>query len=290
MKLQNNGKNLREILAGPDILVLPGVYDALSAKIAEKAGYCGLIMGGYAVAASRLGEPDVGYLSMTEMAEALHGISRAVDIPVIADGDTGYGNALSAQRTIREYELAGAAGILLEDQLWPKRCGHMAGKQVIEASEHAKKIRAAADAKLNPDTLLIARTDSRAVLGLDAALERGKLYLDSGADALFIEAPQNVDELETIAKTFPDTILLANMVEGGRTPNVTVKELEQMGFKMVAYPCFLTYTVTKALNEVLHSLKENGTTNQCLEKMMNFTDFNKFIGLEDYNNLDKKYK
>lgn len=290
MKLQNNGKNLREILAGPDILVLPGVYDALSAKVAEKAGYRGLIMGGYAVAASRLGEPDVGYLSMTEMAEALHGISRAVDIPVIADGDTGYGNALSAQRTIREYELAGAAGILLEDQLWPKRCGHMAGKQVIEASEHAKKIRAAADAKLNPDTLLIARTDSRAVLGLDAALERGKLYLDSGADALFVEAPQNVDELEIIAKTFPDTILLANMVEGGRTPNVTVKELEQMGFKMVAYPCFLTYTVTKALNEVLHSLKENGTTNQCLEKMMDFTEFNKFIGLEEYNNLDKKYK
>lgn len=290
MKLQNNGKNLREILAGPDILVLPGVYDALSAKIAEKAGYRGLIMGGYAVAASRLGEPDVGYLSMTEMAEALHGISRAVDVPVIADGDTGYGNALSAQRTIREYELAGAAGILLEDQLWPKRCGHMAGKQVIEASEHAKKIRAAADAKLNPDTLLIARTDSRAILGLEAAIERGKLYLDSGADALFVEAPQNAGELEQIAKTFPDTILLANMVEGGRTPNVTVKELEQMGYKMVAYPCFLTYTVTKALNEVLHSLKENGTTNQCLDKMMNFTDFNKFIGLEDYNNLDKKYK
>lgn len=290
MKLQNNGKLLREILAGPEILVMPGVYDALSAKIAERVGFRGIIMGGYAVAASRLGEPDVGYLSMTEMAEALHGISRAVDIPVIADGDTGYGNALSAQRTMREYELAGAAGILLEDQLWPKRCGHMAGKQVIEASEHAKKIRAAADAKLNPDTLLIARTDARAVLGLEAALERGKLYLDSGADALFVEAPQNIGELEIIAKTFPDTILLANMVEGGRTPNVTAKELQQMGFKLLAYPCFLTYTITKALTEVMTSLKENGTTNQCLDKMMKFTDFNKFIGLEDYNELDKKYK
>ena len=290
MKLQNNGKNLREILAGPDILILPGVYDALSAKIAAQVGYRGLIMGGYAVAASRLGEPDVGYISMTEMAEALHGITRAVDVPVIADGDTGYGNALSAQRTVREYELAGAAGILLEDQLWPKRCGHMAGKQVIDASEHAKKIRAAADGKLNPDTLLIARTDARAVLGLDAALERGKLYMDSGADALFVEAPQNRAELEQIAKTFPDTILMANMVEGGRTPNVTAKELEEMGFKMVAYPCFLTYTVTKALQDVLTSLKQNGTTNECLDKMLHFTEFNKFIGLEDYNELDKKYK
>lgn len=290
MILQNNAKILRERLAKPEILVLPGVYDALSAKIAVDAGFDGLIMGGYSIAASRLGEPDVGYLSMTEMAEAVKTLTRAVNVPVIADGDTGYGNALSAQRTMREYELNGAAGILLEDQVWPKRCGHMAGKQVVEAAEHAKKIRAAADGKLNPDTLLIARTDSRAILGLDAAIERGKLYLDSGADALFIEAPQNEQELEAICKAFPDTILMANMVEGGRTPNLTAKDLENMGFKMVAYPCSLVYTVTKALHDLLTTLRKDGTTVNAAEQMMSFAEFNKYIGLDKYNALDQKYK
>jgi len=290
MKLQNNGKNLRELLAKPEILMLPGVYDALSAKIAVQVGFKGVVMGGYAVAASRLGEPDVGYMSMTEMTAALSSITKAVDVPVVADGDTGYGNALSARRTLQEYELAGAAAVLFEDQLWPKRCGHMAGKQVIEASEHAKKIRAAADAKLNPDTLLIARTDSRAVLGLEAALERGKLYLDSGADALFIEAPQSVQELETIAKTFPDTILMANMIEGGRTPYLHKDELQQMGFKIVCYPCFLTYTITKALRDVMTSLIENGHTHEVEDQMLHFSEFNQYIGLDKYNELDKKYK
>lgn len=290
MKLQNNGLKLRQRLATGKILTLPGVFDALSARAAEKVGFDGVIMGGYAVAASRLGQPDVGYMSMTEMTDALRTISRAVEIPVIADGDTGYGNALSAQRTLREYELAGAAGILIEDQVWPKRCGHMAGKQVIEAEEHAKKLRAAADGKLNPDTLLIARTDSRSVLGLEAAIQRGKLYMDSGADALFIEAPQNAQELETIAKAFPDTILIANMVEGGRTPNLTTQQLEDMGFNIVFYPCSLIYTVTKAMTEVLSSLKEHGTTAYTLDKLMEFSSFNKFIGLDEYNELDKKYK
>lgn len=290
MLLQNNGLKLRNRLSTGKIMILPGVFDALSARAAEKAGFDGLIMGGYAVAASHLGQPDVGYLSMTEMTEALRTITRAVEIPTIADGDTGYGNALSAQRTLREYELAGAAGILLEDQVWPKRCGHMAGKQVIEAQEHAKKLRAAADGKLNPDTLLIARTDSRSVLGLEAAIERGKLYMDSGADALFIEAPQNAQELETIAKAFPDTILIANMVEGGRTPNLTAQQLEDMGYSIVFYPCSLIYTVTKAMSEVLASLKEHGTTAHTLDNLMEFSSFNQFIGLNEYNELDKKYK
>ena len=286
----NPGKKLRERLARPDILVLPGVYDALSAKVAVQAGFDGLVMGGYAVAASRLAEPDVGYLSMTEMAEALRVITRAVEVPVLADGDTGYGNALSVQRTLREYEHAGAAGVLFEDQVWPKRCGHMAGKQVIEAEEHARKLRAAADAKTNPDTLLIARTDSRAVYGLDAAIERGKLYLDSGADALFIEAPQNEWELEEIAKAFPNNILIANMIEGGRTPNLTSKDLENLGFDIVFWPCTLVYTVTKALGDVLRALRDEGTTNNVHDKMLSFSQFNSFIGLEDYNELDKKYK
>ncbi len=284
------GQKLRERLQEKEILVLPGVYDALSAKIAVAAGFDGLAMGGYAIAASRLAEPDVGYLSMTEMAAALRTITRAANVPVVADGDTGYGNALSARRTVREYEAAGAAAILLEDQVWPKRCGHMAGKQVIEAEEHARKLRAAADAKTDAATLLIARTDARAVLGLDAAIERGKLYLASGADALFIEAPQNEWELEEIRRSFPDAILMANMIEGGRTPNLTAADLQNMGYNIVFWPCSAIYAVTGALGSMLRSLRDSGTTKNSEVPMLDFTRFNHFIGLDTYNELDKKYK
>lgn len=284
------GEKLRKRLAQKEILVLPGVYDALTAKIAVAAGFDGVVMGGYAVAASRLGEPDVGYLSMTEMRDALRTIARAVDVPVVADGDTGYGNALSARRTLQEYEWAGAAAVLFEDQVWPKRCGHMAGKQVVDAAEHAKKIRAAADGKLRQSTLLIARTDARAVLGLDEAIERGKLYLDSGAEALFIEAPQSAWELEKIGKSFPDTILIANMIEGGRTPELTSKDLENLGFDIVFWPCTALYTITKAFGEVMGTLRREGTTLSCDSKMLHFSEFNSFIGLDKYNELDKKYK
>lgn len=284
------GEKLRKRLAQKEILVLPGVYDALTAKIAVAAGFDGVVMGGYAVAASMLGEPDVGYLSMTEMRDALRTIARAVDVPVVADGDTGYGNALSARRTLQEYEWAGAAAVLFEDQIWPKRCGHMAGKQVVDAAEHAKKIRAAADGKLRQSTLLIARTDARAVLGLDEAIERGKLYLDIGAEALFIEAPQSVRELEKIGKSFPDTILIANMIEGGRTPELTEKDLENLGFDIVFWPCTALYTITKAFGEVMGTLRREGTTLSCDSKMLHFSEFNSFIGLDKYNELDKKYK
>lgn len=284
------GEKLRKRLAQKEILVLPGVYDALTAKIAVAEGFDGVVMGGYAVAASRLGEPDVGYLSMTEMAEAVRTIARAVDVPVVADGDTGYGNALSAQRTLREYEWAGAAAVLFEDQVWPKRCGHMAGKQVVDAELHAKKIRAAADAKLKESTLLIARTDARAVFGLDTAIERGKMYLDSGAEALFIEAPQSAQELEKIAASFPDTVLIANMIEGGKTPELTAKDLENMGFDIVFWPCTALYTITKAFGEVMRTLRREGTTISCDDKMLHFSEFNSFIGLDKYNELDKKYK
>lgn len=288
--MKNTGKLLRERLKKKEVLVLPGVYDALTAKIAESVGFDGVVMGGYGIAASRLGEPDVGYLSMTEMTEALKCISRAVNVPVIADADTGYGNSLSVMRTMREYEDAGAAAVLFEDQLWPKRCGHMAGKQVIDKQEHAAKIRAAADAKQSEDTLLIARTDARAVHGLDDAVERGKLYLDSGAEALFIEAPQDEWEMEKICRSFPDTILIANMIEGGRTPSLTAQQLENMGFKIVFWPCSSVYTVTKAFREVLQVLHDTGSTKAAEDKMLSFEEFNRFIGLDRYNELDKKYK
>ncbi|WP_455654489.1 isocitrate lyase/PEP mutase family protein [Phascolarctobacterium sp.] len=283
-------KRLQELLQKPDILVLPGVYDALTAKIAAEVGFDALVMGGYSIAASRLGQPDVGYLSMTEMTQALKGIVDATELPVFADGDTGYGNALSVRRTMQEYERAGAAAVLFEDQVWPKRCGHMAGKQVIEAAEHARKLRAAADARTDSDFLLIARTDARAVNGLDDAIERGKLYLANGAEALFIEAPQNIGELETIARAFPDTVLIANMIEGGRTPNLTAKDLENIGFKIVFWPCSALYVITQAFKEAMTVLHETGTTKGYEDKMMHFSDFNRFIGLESYMELEKRYK
>ncbi|MCC8159182.1 MAG: oxaloacetate decarboxylase [Phascolarctobacterium sp.] len=283
-------KRLQELLQKPDILVLPGVYDALTAKIAAEVGFEALVMGGYSIAASRLGQPDVGYLSMTEMTQALKGIVDATELPVFADGDTGYGNALSVRRTMQEYERAGAAAVLFEDQVWPKRCGHMAGKHVIEAAEHARKLRAAADARTDSDFLLIARTDARAVNGLDDAIERGKLYLANGAEALFIEAPQNIGELETIARAFPDTVLIANMIEGGRTPNLTAKDLENIGFKIVFWPCSALYVITQAFKEALTVLHETGTTKGYEDKMMHFSDFNRFIGLESYMELEKRYK
>ncbi|MDO5379332.1 MAG: oxaloacetate decarboxylase [Acidaminococcaceae bacterium] len=283
-------KRLQELLQKPDILVLPGVYDALTAKIAAEVGFEALVMGGYSIAASRLGQPDVGYLSMTEMTQALKGIVDATELPVFADGDTGYGNALSVRRTMQEYESAGAAAVLFEDQVWPKRCGHMAGKQVIEAAEHARKLRAAADARTDSDFLLIARTDARAVNGLDDAIERGKLYLANGAEALFIEAPQNIGELETIARAFPDTVLIANMIEGGRTPNLTAKDLENIGFKIVFWPCSALYVITQAFKEAMTVLHETGTTKGYEDKMMHFSDFNRFIGLESYMELEKRYK
>lgn len=283
-------KRLQELLQKPDILVLPGVYDALTAKIAAEVGFEALVMGGYSIAASRLGQPDVGYLSMTEMTQALKGIVDATELPVFADGDTGYGNALSVRRTMQEYERAGAAAVLFEDQVWPKRCGHMAGKHVIEAAEHARKLRAAADTRTDSDFLLIARTDARAVNGLDDAIERGKLYLANGAEALFIEAPQNIGELETIARAFPDTVLIANMIEGGRTPNLTAKDLENIGFKIVFWPCGALYVITQAFKEALTVLHKTGTIKGYEDKMMHFSDFNWFIGLESYMELEKRYK
>ncbi|MCX7780474.1 MAG: isocitrate lyase/PEP mutase family protein [Negativicutes bacterium] len=287
---ETKAARLRRLLAGPDILILPGAYDALTAKLIEKAGFPAMVMGGYSIAAAKLGEPDVGYLSLTEMAAAVRTISDAVSIPLIADGDTGYGNALSVRRTVREYERAGAAAILLEDQLWPKRCGHMQGKQVIPAAEHALKIRAAVEARYDPDTLIMARTDARGVNGLDDAVERGKRYLAAGAEALFIEAPQNERELERIGREFPDAVLVANMIEGGRTPCLPAATLKQMGFKIVFWPCTALYTLAAAFDKVLACLKATGTTAACQNAMLDFDAFNALIGLPEYQKLEEKYR
>lgn len=280
---------LRRLLAGPQFLVLPGVYDALTAKIAERVGFNCLVMGGYSIAASRLGQPDVGYLTMTEMAQAVKTICDAVNVPLFADGDTGYGNPLSVRRTVLEFERAGAAAILFEDQVWPKRCGHMQGKEVIAAEDHAMKIRAAKDARTNPDTVIIARTDSRAVLGLEEAIRRGWLYFEAGADALFIEAPQDEAELTAIGRAFPGKILLSNMIEGGKTPILTPTQLQQLGYKISFWPVTALYAVLKTLEEVFGELKRSGTTVAVDEKLCSFQEFNQVVGLNEYSSLEKKY-
>lgn len=285
-------KTFRSLLAAPKILEMPGVYDAFSAKMAAKAGFSGLVMGGYQVSASMLGEPDVGYLTMTEMVDALHRICDAVDIPVLADGDTGYGNAMNVRRMVREYEHAGAAAILLEDQVWPKKCGHMEGKKVISKEEHVMKIQAASEAKRDPDLVIVARTDARAVNGLEDALDRAKAYSAAGADMLFVEAPQSLEELQRIGEVLRPLgkPLLANMIEHGKTPGLTAQKLQDMGFSAVVYPCCAMYTMAKSLTKLFSTLKEKGTTASLEGEMLSFGEFNQLIGLPAYNALEKRYR
>jgi len=280
----------RRLLAEPDMIVLPGAFDALSARLIEQAGFSALVMGGYSIAASRLGQPDVGYLGMSEMAAAVKTVADAVAIPVLADGDTGYGNALSVIRTVREYERMGAAGIILEDQVWPKRCGHMQGKAVIPTEEHAGKIAAACDARRDPDFVVVARTDARADLGLEVALERARQYRTAGADVLFIEAPQNLGELALIGQAFPEVPLLANMVEGGATPLLTAAELKELGFKLVLFACTPIYTAAAALRSVLAHIHRTGSSRDYPGLHMEFADFNQMIGLPDFRELEARYR
>ena len=284
--------DFRARLKSKKIMIVPGIYDALSAKIAQEAGIPCLAMGGYAIEASRLAQPDVGLLSLSEMTTALKQICDAVDIPVIGDGDTGYGNALNAIRTEQEFEAAGAACVFLEDQVWPKRCGHMDGKQVITAEEHAQKLRAAVDARVDKEMMIMARTDTRAINGLDDAIERGKRYADAGAEILFIEALRDRSEIEKAARAFEGTgiYLTSNMIEGGKTPLIPASELEQMGYSVVFWACCSLYLVSKTLLDAFTVLNTTGTTASIADKMIDFPRFNHFIGLDTYKKLEREYK
>jgi 2-methylisocitrate lyase-like PEP mutase family enzyme len=284
--------DFRARLKSKKIMIVPGIYDALSAKIAQEAGIPCLAMGGYAIEASRLAQPDVGLLSLSEMTTALKQICDAVDIPVIGDGDTGYGNALNAIRTEQEFEAAGAACVFLEDQVWPKRCGHMDGKQVITAEEHAQKLRAAVDARVDKEMMIMARTDTRAINGLDDAIERGKRYADAGAEILFIEALRDRAEIEKAARAFEGTgiYLTSNMIEGGKTPLIPASELEQMGYSVVFWACSSLYLVSKTLHDAFTVLNTTGTTASIADKMIDFPRFNHFIGLDTYKKLEREYK
>jgi 2-methylisocitrate lyase-like PEP mutase family enzyme len=271
------------------MVLAPGCYDALGARLVEEAGFSATYMTGFGTAASRLGRPDVGLLSLTEMADNAHRIAEAVEIPVIADADTGYGSPVNVIRTVREYEAAGVAAIQFEDQVMPKKCGHMDGKQVIEAPEMAAKVAAACAARRSSDFVVIARTDARAVTGFSDALKRARLYRDAGADVLFVEAPQSVQEIEQIAAAFPDTPLLFNYAEGGKTPPVTREFLREVGFSLVIFPISTLLVATAAIRSVLARIKEDGTPINVLPTMLPFGEFLDFIGLPEIQELDRRF-
>ena len=247
--------SLPDLLASGEMILAPGCYDALGARLVEEAGFDAAYMTGFGTAASRLGRPDVGLLTLTEMADNARRIAQAVEIPVIADADTGYGNPINVIRTVQEYEAAGIAAVHIEDQVMPKKCGHMEGKQLIGADEMAAKVKAAVAARRSPGFLIIARTDARAPEGLDAAIERARAYREAGADVLFIEAPQSVAEIETIASSFEDVPLLFNYAEGGKTPPVSHEQLSRLGFSIVIFPISTLLAATAAIRSTLARIR-----------------------------------
>lgn len=283
-------EKLRKLLDSKDIVVSPGVYDALGAKLAEFVGLDCVYMTGFGTAASLFGYPDVGLITMSEMVDNARRIARAVSIPVLADADTGYGNPINVIRTIQEYERAGIAGVHIEDQVFPKKCGHLTGKELISLEEMVEKIRAAKDAKRNPNFFLIARTDAIAVKGLEEALERAKEYYKAGADMIFVEAPETMEQIETIAKELRGIPLLFNWVgKGGKTPLLDLNTLRKLGYKLVVIPVAILFTAFKAILEILEDIKANGVPLKALEKMVDFKEFVEFIGVPEIQDLEKKY-
>ena len=278
---------LRRLIAEPGIIVLPGAHDVLSAKLIEQAGFDVLFTSGFGLAATTLGVPDMGLLTMTETLERVRHVVSAVSLPVVADMDTGYGNPLNVVRTVQECVALDVAGVILEDQLWPKKCGHFEGKQVIPMEEHVEKIRAAAYARGDSELVIIGRTDARGPLGLDEAIRRGHAFAEAGADVIFIEAPQSVEELHKIAADL-EVPLFANMIEGGRTPFLSAHELEAIGFKMVVYPLSGLFAATKAVQETARHLKSTGTTSG-YDRMVSFHEFEDVIGVQRFRDIEAQF-
>jgi 2,3-dimethylmalate lyase len=281
--------SVRQLLDQYGQLVMPGVYDALSAKIAARAGFEVVFITGYSLSATLLGEPDFGLLTQTEVVNAATRICSVTDTPVIVDADTGYGNAINVIRTVEDLTRAGAAGMFLEDQVWPKRCGHMKGKQVIALEEQLNKLHAAIDARKDPNFFIVARTDSRQALGLNEAITRGVAFKEAGADAVFIEAPQSKEEMKEIASRVPGP-LVANMLERGVTPLMGPAELKALGYQLVVWPLAPLYSVAKTLAHTYSTLRREGSTIKILDNLMPFDDFNEIVGLNEKYAADARYK
>ena len=281
-------KNLKNMLKTKKPLVIPGVYDALGAKIAQKVGFDAMFQTGYGTSATLFGMPDYGFIGAAETVDNARRICRAVSTPVIVDSDTGYGNALSVWKLVKELESAGAAGMFLEDQRWPKRCGHMQGKEIIPQEEYTEKLSAAIDARESRDFFIVARTDARATEGLDEAINRGKENKKTGADAIFVEAPKTLDEMKQIGKEI-NAPLVANMIEGGATPLSSAEALNKMGFKIVLYPLSILYANAFATMNILSELKKTGSTLKYRHKVVNFDQFNDLVELDKFRNMEKRY-
>jgi 2-methylisocitrate lyase-like PEP mutase family enzyme len=274
-----------------ETLLAPGIYDALSGLIAEQSGAQAVYLSGASIAYTRFGRSDVGLVSVSEVHDTLAAVTDRIKIPIIVDADTGFGNALNVQRTIRNFERAGAAAIQIEDQSFPKRCGHLDGKVLIKTDEMVGKVKAAVDARKTSDTLIIARTDARAVEGLQEAIDRAHTYEEAGADILFIEAPRSVDELKVIRKSFHlNTPLLANMVEGGKTPVKTADDLKSLGFNIVIFPGGAVRAATFQLQEYYAGLLENGSNAAFSKRMHDFDSLNAVIGTPELLSIGKKYE
>ncbi len=279
-------KTLRKMFKEKKPLVIPGVYGALGAKIASKIGFSAMFQTGYGTSATLFGMPDYGFIGATETVQNATRICRASLVPVIVDSDTGYGNALSVWKLVKELESTGASGIFLEDQKWPKRCGHMQGKEVTTQEEYTEKLGAAIDARESKDFVIVARTDARATEGLDAAIQRGLENKKTGADAIFVEAPKGIDEMKKIGKSI-NAPLVANMIEGGMTPIISAEKLYKMGFNIILYPLSVLYASTFATMNILTELKKSGTTTG--NNVVNFDQFNDIVELAKFRKLEKKY-
>lgn len=279
---------LRQALTSGRSIAMPGVFDALSARLAAAAGFETIFLSGYAMSATQLGEPDFGLLGATEVSATATRVCATVDVPVVVDADTGYGNAINVIRTVRDLVRAGAAGIFLEDQVWPKRCGHMRGKRVVSVEEQAGKIRAAVEARGESDLVVVARTDARQAVGLDDAIARADAYRAAGADALFVEAPQSVEELREIGRRLPPP-LVANMVEQGVTPDLTLEELAGLGFQWVVYPVAALFAATRAMQDLYGRLRADGHTRSVRDRQVSFSDFNRLVGLDEKYALDARF-
>jgi 2,3-dimethylmalate lyase len=284
-----DGNDLRDRLATGEPVLMPGVWDAMSARLVQQAGHEVAFLSGYSVSATLLGLPDFGYLTQAEMAEVARRVCRAApDLMVVVDADTGYGNPLNTVRTVELWEAAGAAGLFLEDQVWPKKCGHMAGKQVVPAEDWLAKLTAAVEHRTALH--ITARTDARAAVGLDEAIDRARRALDLGVDAVFVEAPESVAELEQIADALPGCVRVANMIESGKTPLLSPAELHDLGFDLIVSPLSGLFSAAKALTEAYGTLAEKGTLRDDTSRLVSFDDLNALVDLDAHYGLEDRYR